>query len=937
MERKEKMKFSRKTMTAIITLVLTLTIAATLLVLPAVNAHDPAWNIPTTAYCSISPGTIGIGQYTVIIVFLDRYSPTASGVGGQYLSGFQLDITKPDGTTEIIGPWQCRSAVGSDYQVYTPDQVGTYSIVFSFAGETIVEGVAPQYRGLPYVGDYFEPSTSNTVTLTVQQDPVEGWQEPALPTEYWERPITAANRGWSKLASNWLKGTWLENDIQRSGEVPKTAHVLWTDHIIPGAYAGGIADERWGPMPAAANDYESVWSEPIIMNGRVYYNAPDVADSQRYGYYCRDLYTGEVLWYKNGTDNGLNNPYTTRGLDTSSTRGSPGSQKIGKLDRGYMQYWAGVNGEGVLSYLIYTVFQDPNSTWYFLDAETGNYIFGMEHVPGGTQITDQDGNLVKYTFDSDTGTVQCWNASQIIGPGSPVGSLEQQWKPATGYMYDAVNDTLWTDIGVNTQGQIEWTERDVQPRTGLTMNVTNPDMVGLAGGISKVCQDDTGRPKALFRASFSGTSGISTGITQDVFRAWYATIDEGAAPYSPYPDGTATINTNLGYGTTLVWSKDITVPLPGENHTWSLVNTDYDSKTFQILCKQTSGIYTYNLETGNLMWGPTTSFNAFDFYGYNCIVYQGQLLTRSQYGGNMAAYDIQTGNLNWVYNATAKAPYEAAYGDNMPLIPEIYCDGYVICYSDEHSPTKPLWRDSNIRCINLANGEEVWELLQFDMGSGLADGIIVGASEYDHMIYAIGKGPSETTVTASPKVVPKGTGVIIEGMVIDISPGTEASVQAKRFPNGVPAVTDADQQAWMEYVYEQQAYPTDCQGVEVTIDAFDPSGNYINIGRATTDLSGSYSLLWEPPEEGKYTIIATFEGSEAYWASYAETALGVGPVSAGVEPTTEPPTTAPPTSAPPTPPTGEAPLITTEVAIIAAVAIIAVIAIAAYWVLRRRQ
>jgi hypothetical protein len=64
-------------------------------------------------------------------------------------------------------------------------------------------------------------------------------------------------------------------------------------------------------------------------------------------------------------------------------------------------------------------------------------------------------------------------------------------------------------------------------------------------------------------------------------------------------------------------------------------------------------------------------------------------------------------------------------------------------------------------------------------------------------------------------------------------------------------------------------------GVEVTLDAVAPDGSYIHIGRVTCDATGTFSYLWTPPNEGKYTIIATFEGSNSYGPSYATTAVGV--------------------------------------------------------------
>jgi hypothetical protein len=145
-----------------------------------------------------------------------------------------------------------------------------------------------------------------------------------------------------------------------------------------------------------------------------------------------------------------------------------------------------------------------------------------------------------------------------------------------------------------------------------------------------------------------------------------------------------------------------------------------------------------------------------------------------------------------------------------------------------------------------------------------------------------------------------------------------------RYPNGLPCMSDADMDEWMEHVYKQHPLPTDATGVSVTLDAIDPNGNFIHIDTVTTDLSGSYSTLWEPEHPGKYTVIATFEGSDAYFSSYAETAIGVGPpVTPGtpIEPE----------------PTEPEPLITTEIAIIAAVVIAAIIGIVAFLALRRRK
>lgn len=73
----------------------------------------------------------------------------------------------------------------------------------------------------------------------------------------------------------------------------------------------------------------------------------------------------------------------------------------------------------------------------------------------------------------------------------------------------------------------------------------------------------------------------------------------------------------------------------------------------------------------------------------------------------------------------------------------------------------------------------------------IADGILIYWNNYDHQVYAVGKGPSATTVSIQNDVTTHGNKVLVKGSVIDISAGTKQNEQAARFPNGVPAVSDA--------------------------------------------------------------------------------------------------------------------------------------------------
>jgi hypothetical protein len=202
--------------------------------------------------------------------------------------------------------------------------------------------------------------------------------------------------------------------------------------------------------------------------------------------------------------------------------------------------------------------------------------------------------------------------------------------------------------------------------------------------------------------------------------------------------------------------------------------------------------------------------------------------------------------------------------------------------------------------------------------------------------------------------IPIGDSVVIRGTVTDQCAGAKQLVDDGKF-NSVPAISDEDMSAWMEYLYQQQVKPKDAKGVEVVLTTLDPNNNSYEIGRTTSDESGLYSIMWEPPVPGKYTIIATFEGSNSYYGSYAKTAMGVIEASSAaqaIEPEqpavpslastqSEPAFTAAtqpiePEASEPTQ-ASEAPLIAAETGIIATFTLAVVLGIVSFWALRKRK
>ncbi len=169
----------------------------------------------------------------------------------------------------------------------------------------------------------------------------------------------------------------------------------------------------------------------------------------------------------------------------------------------------------------------------------------------------------------------------------------------------------------------------------------------------------------------------------------------------------------------------------------------------------------------------------------------------------------------------------------------------------------------------------------------IASGYLVTDNTYNQQIYCYGRGPSQLTVTAPQTSIELGKSLVISGMVTDIAAGTKQNEQAARFPNGVPAVSDASQTGWMEYVYMQKPQPTNTTGVPVTLSVVDANGNFREIG-TTTSTDGFFSLNWKPDIAGEYTVYASFGGSESYYPSHAVAAFAVDSATPTATPTALP-------------------------------------------------
>ena len=525
------------------------------------------------------------------------------------------------------------------------------------------------------------------------------------------------------------------------------------------------------------------------------------------------------------------------------------------------------NQHGVHAYL-----WETGTTSNIYELTSGDQLYTIENVPSGTGAVGPNGERLIYRYNQNQGWLALWNSSAIptLLAGTTSSSV-WQWRPI-GKTHDGTNGYVWNVTVPTDLGSIKWILDD----------------------------------RIIFGDGITGTYG----------------------GYGSYDYSISAVSLKPGEEGQLMWKKDYeTAPTPSA--TVFMGHASLEDKVFTLFEKETLSHYGYDLDTGNLLWGPTDPQPSYDMYhGFGGAAY-GKLYSTGM-SGLIHAYDIKTGELLWT-TSTDPCGLEGPY-ENWPSRSDmVIVNGKIYLTTDEHSTTYPILKGWSLYCFDAETGVPIWNITGY-YGYGdiaFADGYMVGHDSMDGQIYCFGKGSSKTTVTAAPKVTSWGSSIVIEGMVTDESAGSKTSALAARFPNGVPAIADDYMTEWMEYVYKQHSRPTNAEGVEVVITTLDPNGNTYEIGRATSDASGLYSLMWEPPVPGKYTIIATFEGSNSYWSSYAETAIGV----------TEAPSPATPMEPEPTEPiqAAEAPFITTEVAIIAAVAVASIIGIVAFLALRKRK
>jgi hypothetical protein len=861
-------------------------------------------NIATHVFIIPAPNVIGVGQQDNIVMFNPQVPQNGlgsivNGYPARYM--FTFTVTTPSGATTTYptatppsySTWSMNSVVsdngtnvfqsdstGSTYMTYTPDTVGNYTFTVNFVSfQYLFNSTNSVVGNNDYYGVHYQAS-NYTTTLTVQQDPVllTGLTAPAyspIPTEFWTRPIEQENTQWNAIASNWLEnGDTLnnggqQNAFQADGTGPNSGHILWTTPIEDSGILGGVDSGRGiaGNSFNTGSQYQPRFTQPtyggegpIVMYGRIYYSPSIYYTGYSELFNCIDLKTGAFLYQVNTTA-------------VTGARNLPAF--------GYYYDQDDVNEHGI-----------QNAGWLF----TSNYGVGYQPEYGyaelhlanapsaAPEIQGPSGEDLRYSLTRNTtGTwLAQWNSSRVIpvisSGAAPVTTSYEANVPITparpstsmywnGTFWSTTANTNWTALNVN---QVNTT-----PSYDFNMSLTyngSPFVFSTAPTIGAAKEGDI---VWGYNATWpTGTSAPSYTYNDNV-TVWAIDINPADTTY-----GTVLYLTNI--------QTDLTPTTDNQNLLFE--HADANEGVFIALEIPSQTFYVWNMHTGNLMFttdSQTSSLSPFGYYTWPSLISGTQVKTgygmmyTGGYSGTISAYSLnETGtNQSPVWRYSVFPPGTAGIIKSSPGMMTLLADGKLYVGTHEHSAETPLEAGNNMKVLNATDGTLVWEMAGwvYPSAAAVADGCLVYLNNYDMQLYSIGQGPSALTVTAPQAGVTLGNSLIISGTVTDVSAGTQQTAVKADFPNGVPAVSDASQSAWMEYVYMQKIKPSNTTGVNVSIDAVDSNNNVRHLGDTTSDSSGMFSFQYTPDIAGKFTVTATFAGSNSYYGSSSETSFVVDP------------------------------------------------------------
>ena len=819
--------------------------------LPSGGSLPSGTVIPSYLYISVAPNPVGVGQTVIVNCFLG-----ATLIDGEAPVNMSVQMTAPNGNTQTRS--LSTDQTGGGYFNFVPDTVGTYKFQGFYGGQ--------DYAIPAYVGLKEGPSQTSVATLTVQQEPVTQSTYPftPLPTNWWETPVSAQNtQYWYQIMGPDMFPAKYNTTSSCNPYTQSvlSGHVLWTKPWGTGGVVGGDA----GPSETTgqywtARQYKNQFS-PIIISGKLYAQYYPETTSYQNGVVCVDLYSGQTLFT----------------INTTST-----------LLCGMVSQYQTLNDYGVIGPYIITTGSIPaaetggifvyskGTQFNMYSATTGKYVMS---IVNGTSLSglhaDTSGNLIGYYTNSTVGTMTLWNPSSWNSmPPPPMG-------PAQGPQYPTLKSTVNITAGNPLLCMFNLTQAlwDV-PGNNWEWGPAVNTVIDFRLGVMWTAPVPTMVNGALISPSlginmYTGNEIMLTSMLWPVFfvqNGW---------------EVLAAMNAETG---ALKWVKNFTYPEFEALQPFTRFTNGgmYCNGNYMWYNLHNNVINAIDCATGNLAWKSSVKTPYGDgqpnYYDELAASIPSNLNSNGRFvimgfGGDIWCINATTGSTIWYTNTTTLL---GPSGLETPFnIWPLWTFGGTQCMSndvlyvgDGHAYNPPMFHGAQLLAINMTNGQLIWSELDFPVISQqIAYGVVTSLNCYDEQVYAFGKGPSMTTVTAPNVGVTTETSITITGTVTDVSAGVSQSEVAKNYPNGLPCVSDESQSKFMEHVYQDQPMRSNATGVSVTISVLDSNNNFRAIGTTTSNVYGTYSLTWTPDIPGDYTVISSFAGSNSYYPSSSATAF----------------------------------------------------------------
>ncbi len=772
----------------------------------------PTYTIETVAYMSFRPNPIGVGQSLLVNLWSSPGMYHAF-----YMANYEVDIKKPDGSTETIGPLNTYLGDATAWFEYVPEQPGEWQFKFHHPGTYLPNGsywdmpgsetggfIGPGKFYTLYTSVWYTPSETEWQNLTVLPDLVSSWPAMPLPADYWTRPVNPMLREWWSILGNYpFAGnvyyypggrTLYASNYKYTAYVtaPNSAHVLRKQqNPIP-----GIA----GMSGGYTYDYSlsSGTTQPsIVYQGRCYATVTVMLPNGTTGsvFRCYDLRTGQVYWDRDmrGYPTPTNIEYQSPQAATLGGANIPGEI----ADVGWTINFIAISGSRLYKY-------SPTD-----GSNTGN--FSISPLSGGTYympghaLTVQDLGSAGHTVDTRYRLIN-WTT---------YGTLAN----LTTY-----NTTSGAITGTRIKGNISW------PRSSL-------GTVDYNAGIAGTCSWASPPGPQWCIGSVINMTDLYTGAT-----LWSFITND-------------TITENVQSGSSFVVDRG-KCAFGAHGRHW----TCWDGRTGKRL---------WTSEKTDYPWGAWWPYNT---ASYDISETLGAIIAITYEG--VYAINWEDGKILWHFTDENAVPFEGPY-DATPFFTSVQeADGKIFAYNGEHTASYPRDRGWSTYCINGTTGELIWKIHNPMAPGAIADGYMTASNSYDGYMYVFGKGQSATTVTAPDVAVPLGTAFTIKGTVLDMSPAQPGTPCVDSGYSMSLEMEHIHMQMPITGIWGNETIT----GVPVTLTAIGSDGTVIDLGQVTTNgYYGTFSQAWTPPKEDKYTIIASFAADASYGSSEAATAVTVGP------------------------------------------------------------